>query len=362
MAALPTLAGPPPAWHGAGGVIRVLILRDRQPGHFNQAEGLALAVARLSPTQVQRVEIRPARWARDDIRKLVMRRAGRDARFWLKAMYGIDLAGVAKADIIVASGRPTIAVGILLSHHFEAPLVVSGGIDGYDQTAIALNIVASPRQAGDPGAAYAPIPSIVDPDAYPPPRPLAHVATLDGASLALLVGGSAYRREFPQDEWEALLAFVPAVAARYGVKWRVTTSRRTPEPVSDRFKALAASGAIAEFVDYRTAGPGSVRGLFGADAIVVTEDSLSMIAEGLAARRPVIGLKSRVVHKHYANEIIAGMAGGSLAILPVGTVTPEQFVATLVRLVPPVDDARDILARALAPVLGLPAPQAGNRS
>ncbi|MDR6954717.1 mitochondrial fission protein ELM1 [Ancylobacter sp. 3268] len=336
---------------------RVLVLRDRQPGHFNQAEGLALAVARLAPTDVQRLEIRPAKWARDDLRKLIMRRWGRDARFWLRLMYGVDLASVTRPDIIVASGRPTIAAGLLLSRHFAAPLVVSGGIDGYDAAAIALNIVSSPRQAGDPGAAYAPIPSTVDADAYPPPRRLGDIAALDGASLALLVGGSAYRRDYPPEEWEALLAFVPAVAARYGVKWRVTTSRRTPDEVSDRFKALAASGAVAEFVDYRAAGPGSVRALFGADAVVVTEDSLSMLAEGLAARRPVIGLKSRVVHKHYANEIIAGMAGASLAILPMATVTPERFAATLIRLVPPTDDARDILARALAPVLGLPVPE-----
>lgn len=343
-------------------MIRVLILRDRQPGHFSQAEGMALAVARLAPTQEQRLDIRPARWARDDIRKLIMRRWGRDAGFWLRRLYGLDLAGVDRPDIIVASGRPTIAAGILLSRHFGAPVVISGGIDGYDEHAIALNIVSSPRQAGDRGAAYAPIPSTVDPDAYPPPRRLADIAALEGASLALLVGGSAYRRDYPPEEWEALIAFVPAVAARYGVKWRVTTSRRTPDDVSERFRALAASGAVAEFVDYRTAGPGSVRALFGADAVIVTEDSLSMLAEGLAARRTVIGLKSRVVHKHYANEIIAGMAGPSLAILPMATVTPEQFAATLTRLVPPVEDARDILACALAPVLNLPAPQTRSPS
>lgn len=340
---------------------RVLILRDEKPGHFNQAEGLALAVARLAPTEAARIEVRPASFARDDIRKLVMRRWGRDTRFWLKAMYGIDLAGVNKPDVIVASGRATIAAGLLLSRHFDVPFIFSGGIDGYQTGPRVLNIVSSPRQAGDPGAAYAPIPCTIDPEAYPTPRPLRDAAALDGASLALLIGGSAYRRDYPLEEWEALLAFVPAVTQRYGVKWRVTTSRRTPDAISDRFKALAGEGKIAEFVDYRTAGQGSIRELFGADAVVVTEDSMSMLAEGLAARRPVIGLKSKVVHKHYANEIIAGMAGPSLAILPMASVTPEQFAATLTRLVPPAEDARDILARAIAPTLGWTAVQERNR-
>ncbi|MDQ0509547.1 ELM1/GtrOC1 family putative glycosyltransferase [Ancylobacter amanitiformis] len=336
---------------------RVLILRDAKPGHFHQAEGLALAIARLTPVEVSRLEVRPARFASSDMRKLVMRRFGRDARFWLRWMYALDLDALTRPDVIVASGWPTIACGLLLSRHFRVPFIFAGALDGYEPGPLTLTIVSSPRQAGDPGAAYAPIPSTIDREAYAAPRPLRRPEDLRGASLALLIGGSAYRREFPRDEWEALLAFVPAVTARFGVRWRVANSRRTPEAVSDRFKALAQAGTLAEFLDYRDAGAGSVRDLFGADAVVVTEDSMSMLAEGLAAGRPVIALKSRLVHKHYANEVIVGMAGPHLAILPMATITPDPFAATLARLVPPPENARDLLARAIAPMLGLTFPE-----
>ncbi|MBB3772062.1 hypothetical protein FHS55_002671 [Angulomicrobium tetraedrale] len=338
---------------------RVLVLRDAKPGHFHQAEGLALAIARLTPVEVARLEVRPARFASSDMRKLVMRRFGRDARFWLRWMYGIDLDALARPDVIVASGWPTIAAGLLLSRHFRVPFIFAGPLDGYEPGPLTLSLVASPRQAGDPGAAYAPIPSTIDRDAYGAPRLLRRPEDLKGAALALLIGGSAYRREFPADEWEALLAFVPALAARYGVRWRIANSRRTPDAVSDRLKALALAGAL-EFLDYRDAGAGSVRDLFGADAVVVTEDSMSMLAEGLAAGRPVIALKSRVVHKHYANEVIAGMAGPHLAILPMATVTPDLFAATLTRLVPPPENARDVIARAIAPMLGLTFPETAS--
>lgn len=338
-------------------MMRVLILRDAKPGHFNQAEGLALAIARLAPVEADRLEVRPARFATSDVRKKIMRHFGRDARFWLKWMYGLDLDAVARPDAIVASGWPTIAAGLLLSRHFDVPFIFAGPIDGYATGPKVLSLVASPRQAGDPGAAYAPIPSTIDRAAYPAPRPLRRPEDLAGASLALLIGGSAYRREFPQDEWEALLAFVPAMAQRYGVRWRVSNSRRTPDAVSERFKALARAGVLATFVDVRDAGTGSARELFGADAVVVTEDSMSMIAEGLTAGRPVVALKSRRVHKHYANEVIAGMAGPHLAILPMAGVTPGRFAATLISLVPPAEDARERIARALAPALGLPCPE-----
>nr|WP_250152112.1 ELM1/GtrOC1 family putative glycosyltransferase [Ancylobacter radicis] len=337
-------------------------MRDAKPGHFHQAEGVALALARLTPIEADRLEVRPARLATSDMRKFIMRRFGRDARFWLRWMYAIDLDAVARPQVIVGSGWPTIAAGLLLSRHFDVPFVFAGPIGGYRTGPQVISLVASPRQAGDPGAVLAPIPCTVDPDAYPAPRRLMSAGDLDGASLGLLIGGSAYRREFPQKEWDALLAFVPELAARYGVRWRVSTSRRTPDTVADRFKALAQAGVLAQFIDYRDAGAGSVRDLFGADALVVTEDSMSMLAEGLAARRPVVALKSARVHKAYANEVIAGMAGprldgASLAILPMAGVTPEAFVATLTRLTPPAEDARDAIARAiaprLAPLLGL---------
>lgn len=343
--------------------MKLLVLRDKKPGHFNQAEGVALAIGRLAPTEVTRLDIRPTWFAHDDVRKFVMRRYGRDAGRWLRSMYAIEASTLEKPDVIVGSGRPTIAAGILLSRFFcGVPFVYSGGIGGYDTREVSLMIVASPRAAGNPRSAWAPIPSIVDPADYPTPRRLSTLADLKGAEIALLVGGTAYRKEWPEGEWDALLRLVRDVAREHGVRWRVTTSRRTPDEVGARLAALAGEGVLAEFIDYRTAGPGSVRALFGADAVAVTEDSMSMLVEGLTAQRPVIGLRSAKVHDGYASEAISAWAAKSwaapsfapsLAILPLGTVTADQFARTLVSLEPPTLDVRGAIAAIIAPVLGL---------
>ncbi|MDQ0303220.1 ELM1/GtrOC1 family putative glycosyltransferase [Ancylobacter polymorphus] len=343
--------------------MKLLVLRDKKPGHFNQAEGVALAIERLAPTEVTRLDIRPTWFAHDDVRKFIMRRYGRDAGRWLRSMYAIEASTLEKPDVIVGSGRPTIAAGILLSRFFGGvPFVYSGGIGGYDTREVSLMIVASPRAAGNPRSAWAPIPSIVDPADYPAPRRLSTLADLKGADIALLVGGTAYRKEWPAGEWDALLRLVRDVAREYGVRWRVTTSRRTPDEVGARLAALAGEGVLAEFIDYRTAGPGSVRALFGADAVAVTEDSMSMLVEGLTAQRPVIGLRSAKVHDGYASEAISAWAAKSwaapsfapsLAILPLGTVNADQFARTLVTLEPPTLDVRGAIAALIAPVLGL---------
>ncbi len=48
---------------------------------------------------------------------------------------------------------------------------------------------------------------------------------------------------------------------------------------------------VARFIDYRTAGPGTLPEVFGkAEVIVCTEDSSTMISEAVSARLPVVGV------------------------------------------------------------------------
>ena len=51
---------------------------------------------------------------------------------------------------------------------------------------------------------------------------------------------------------------------------------------------------VDNFIDFRTAGPGTLPQIFAkSDAIVSTEDSSSMISEAVSARLPVIGVSPR---------------------------------------------------------------------
>lgn len=331
--------------------LKLLLLLEGRLGHINQVEGLAMVIGRSTPVELERLVVRRSRFAHEDVRKLVMRYLAPEPVRWLRRLYGIDTALVRRPDIVIGSGQVTIAAGILLARHFKAPLVFSGAVEGYDTRDVALQLVNSRRRASEPRSTYAPIPSLIDPDTLPAPRRLAAPSDLAGADIALLVGGTAYRRRYEAAEWEALERLVREVAAQFGVRWRVGTSPRTPAEVSDRLGAMHMRGEIADFLDFRAAGAGSAHALFRADAMVVTADSTSMLAEGLAARRPVVALKSTRVHKHYADEVIAAMAGPSLAVLPLADVTAGQFAETLLGLEAPRLDARDLIAAALAPIV-----------
>ena len=73
-------------------------------------------------------------------------------------------------------------------------------------------------------------------------------------------GHSNIRRE----EWERLLDFARDISKAWGTRWLISSSRRTPDFVADKIAELAKDDSvIARFIDFRTAGPGTLPEIFG---------------------------------------------------------------------------------------------------
>ena len=110
-----------------------------------------------------------------------------------------------------------------------------------------------------------------------------------------LVGGNAGPFRYRRREWDRLLAFIAEISKAWGTRWLISTSRRTPDYVADKFAELARNeSVVARFIDYRTQGPGTLPEVFGkAEVILCTEDSSTMISEAVSARLPVVGVAPR---------------------------------------------------------------------
>ena len=79
----------------------------------------------------------------------------------------------------------------------------------------------------------------------------------------MLIGGNAGPFRYRRGEWERLLDFARGLSKAWGTRWLVSTSRRTPDFVADRVAELAKNeSVIAHFIDYRTAGPGTLPDVF----------------------------------------------------------------------------------------------------
>jgi mitochondrial fission protein ELM1 len=337
--------------------MKLLLLRDKKPGHFHQAEGVAMALQRVAKIDITRLDVRQRPFILVGLMRLAMQ-LPLSPRFGLWALYGIRLKETARPDGIVASGRATAAAAILLARHFKVPLVFSGRLTGYDTGDIALMLSGGDQQGSKAPLARVPKPGIVDARQFPPAPRLRSRADLSGARLALLIGGDATDHRYERQEWDCLMTFLTESHAALGVTWHVSNSRRTPAYLTPALAGLAASGAIAEFVDFANAGPGSANHLFGMDAVVVTQDSHSMVAEALAARRPVIALKPAIVTSGYQPTTLASAAErGQIAVMPIVELASDSFATILLRLtVAPTADPWDLIAEAVAPVFGLKLP------
>lgn len=332
------------------GDLHVLVLLINKIGHRHQAEGVAHVVERMVPATRASLEVAPRRWAFPALRNLsvaLSRWIGIRAALWL--IYGIDPARLRRPDVVIGSGRPAVPVGILLGRWFGVPHVYSGLADGMRLAPeIDLRLVSVQTFGDEPNAVFTPVPCLVEPDRLPVPRPLKRIEDLAGAKVALLLGGDAHSHDFDLDDWLGIARLVRGMRDVHGVSWIVTDSRRTAAAASEVFRGLAEEGVIERFVDCRRPETGRIADLFAADAIVVTEDSVSMMSEAVAAQRPVVALRPRRTRETLVDDVVGTLRdGGAMEVLAIATASVDDLAATLVRLEPNPEDHRDRIAAAL---------------
>lgn len=146
--------------------------------------------------------------------------------------------------------------------------------------------------------------------------------------IALLVGGSSGGLRFGAEQARALGATASALAARKGGALLVSTSRRT-EPAA----AAALAGALgAPHRLHRYGESGNpYRGYLAlADAVIVTADSASMMADAVASRRPVLiaPLPARRHLGHYFGRIAARLPRYDAAV-DVGLIPRPRDIARI---------------------------------
>ena len=108
---------------------------------------------------------------------------------------------------------------------------------------------------------------------------------------------------------------------------------------------------IAELIDFRTAGPGTLPRIFArAEAILCTEDSSTMLSEAVCARLPVVGVSplAGMASRTRSGSIASSCApNGWCRFLPLAELTPERFVEELGAVEPLTENHLDRLAAAL---------------
>ena len=329
--------------------LSILLLSDDRPGHYHLAEGVIAAIARSRPVITSRLLVQRRRWLPGrGLAEMLIR--GAPAGAILAAGYGLDAKRLPKSDLIVSAGGETLVANAALARLMNAPNIFCGSLRRVPAQAFSLIVSSYARHASLPRHLVALKPNGIDPDTL---RRAPTTARPGPPRLAgLLIGGDSGHFRYQRAEWQALLSFLRQSRLTHGTQWAVSTSRRSPPAIGDELAALGAEPAtpIADLVDFRTSGPGTLPRIFAkAEAIVCTEDSSTMLSEAVCARLPVVGV-SPVQHgfKDEERQYREFMrAHGWCRFLPLRELTPARFVAELGSIVPLAENHLDRLATAL---------------
>lgn len=331
--------------------LRVLMLSDGIAGHFRQSEGIVAALSRRHDVNLQRIEL-PRRLG--PLRRLLGLLARSGIALPLGWHLGKAAGNVTSADLIVSSGGRTLAANVAAARAFKAPNLFSGSPRQFPPELFAQVLLSYPT--ADRRMRYVLKPTALDPDRLPAPRPLLEGTQDHPIRIAVLVGGPTQPCPWSEADWQDLMALLASLADQSTMRLTIVTSRRTPDIWADALASLLRDRpGLERLIDFRTAGPGSIDVAFASDALIVTGDSMSMVTESVAARRPVAVVmpKSHKVSRDDATmDDLARQ--GRIAPCRVDRTSAEDLQAALARLVPMTSNHLDDLADIVAAVLGKP--------
>lgn len=335
--------------------LRVLLISDGRPGHYHLAEGVVAAVARRRPVALTRREV--SRGALLPTRALAAMLASAGPAMTLKLGYGLRPEDLAPADLVVSAGGDTLAANAAAAACLGAANIYCGTLRHLPVERFSLIVTSYARFGALPRHVVALKPNGMDPDRMATLRAETEQSRQASGMATplphgLLVGGDSGLFHYEGADWSALIAFLRASQRAGGPAWIVSTSRRTPAAVADAFMRLAAepAGPIAELIDFRAAGAGTLPGLFArVGAVTCTEDSSTMLSEAVTARLPVVGVAPRrhafkEEEREYRETLLANRWCASI---PLAELTPERYRAALATVTPLAENHLDRLARAL---------------
>lgn len=330
----------------------ILLLSDGRPGHFHLSEGVIKAISRQRPTQTNRLEIKKRRFLPNKLMRLALKAKYISPENLLAWGYGISAKTLPPADLIVSAGGKTILANIAAARFLGAPNIFCGSLRGVDPHLISLTITSFERFGHLPNHLVTLKPNLIDPDAFERPK---STATFDNTSppqtAGLVIGGDSGLFKYNDNDWNALLGFAKKLSKAWGTRWIISNSPRTSPTATRMIEELAKDKSIVEnFIDYRSAGPGSLAPLFERSQIIVcTEDSSTMISEAICARTPVIGVSPKQYRfedreKEYRDYLLSK---NWCRTLPISNLTIESFSNALEAIRPLKENHLDILADSL---------------
>jgi hypothetical protein len=276
--------------------MRVLILSDGVAGHDRSSLGILTALAKHRAVEASVLPIRETRKLSRRIKRTLAGLLPFDL-FW-RAFYRIGGEAspfnplpltheipAGSIDLVITTGPRTSAANIAVARRLRAKNVYFG-FSKWPSDGFYTVLLTAERRRPHPHRAYTLRPSELDSAELPEARSLVPNGT--GRHAAVLFGGQSKHYTYTMADLELLAERIVALTREMPwLGWTLFDSRRSPAAEFDRLvEIVERSGASVEIVRFAKGGLLSNNPAFSSDLVLVTADSMSMLAESIASKRP----------------------------------------------------------------------------
>ena len=267
--------------------LNALVLSDGLPGHVNQSRGLVRWMGERF--EVNATEVSIALRAKPVARWLAAAFANGDGGLRaFRAFYRGELPDAAP-DLIISAGGNTASANVLLARHWRCANVFLGSRRRVDARGFTAHMTLEPTgEANNIVMNIAPSPLLPAGIAAAGQR-FAAERDLSGETLWLMAcGGNGAGIAYRAADWRRLGAWMNDIAARYRIRWLVSTSRRTGAAAEAALRDALAPASVAYAVWWHTRPERLLGAMMGAaERLFVTADSMAMICECIASGKAV---------------------------------------------------------------------------
>ena len=271
----------------------IWIISEGSPGHISQSAGLAEALAELVPATIRQFECRPRRGGivRGFIRRVWMGKSARSLpemvlRHWMRLER--PTTREPGPDVIFASGGKSVFAARTLATRHQVPLIFLGERKPYPATWFHTTFTPSSYDTEANDIRMDLIPTRISPAVVQ----RAAAAWSDrprGRLWTMLIGGSSRSHHYQTGDWEQLAEGMTELARREGIRWLLTTSRRSGLGLEELLRDLLPPDILADAVWWGREPAKKLAAFMGAsEKLWATQDSVSMVTEAVATGKPVI--------------------------------------------------------------------------
>lgn len=273
--------------------MNVLVIKDNKPGHYNQTEGIVLALQEIYPDlKIDDCEIE----IKNKISRKLLRYLLNALPFifkhqnslkYIKYFYEKFALPANRPDLIVSTGGNTSNLNAWLSLAYGAKNILNGALRGlHEELFTCITTVIDLGYKNQVILDVAPN-TVTQEILKKEAEAFSSLHHLDKNETyyTLLVGGDGSGYKYDVEFYAYLVEFIKKISEEKNVKWLITTSRRTPLEIEQKLKKEL-DRHCAYFVAYHKQAEKVLLPYFGlCEAVFVTEDSSSMISEAISARK-----------------------------------------------------------------------------